>query len=151
MIAGKTLPALQESRGAHAREDFPDRLDDHWMKHTLGSFDPAASKNEKVPTLHRLGRQDVQSIGTCDLAQRGGWASGALCRSCWAHSELHGLRMKAIQHSHTLPSREANLGSVMAVDNLSAADPDSCMREASPTCSQSNNVRTRQASGGWGS
>ena len=25
----------QESRGAHAREDFPDRDDDNWMKHTL--------------------------------------------------------------------------------------------------------------------
>ncbi|QTC90793.1 succinate dehydrogenase flavoprotein subunit [Brevundimonas goettingensis] len=25
----------QESRGAHAREDFPDRHDDEWMKHTL--------------------------------------------------------------------------------------------------------------------
>jgi succinate dehydrogenase / fumarate reductase flavoprotein subunit len=24
-----------ESRGAHAREDFPDRNDDEWMKHTL--------------------------------------------------------------------------------------------------------------------
>ncbi len=24
-----------ESRGAHAREDFPDRDDEHWMKHTL--------------------------------------------------------------------------------------------------------------------
>jgi succinate dehydrogenase / fumarate reductase flavoprotein subunit len=25
-----------ESRGAHAREDFPDRDDKNWMKHTLG-------------------------------------------------------------------------------------------------------------------
>jgi succinate dehydrogenase / fumarate reductase flavoprotein subunit len=25
----------QESRGAHAREDFPDRNDETWMKHTM--------------------------------------------------------------------------------------------------------------------
>jgi succinate dehydrogenase / fumarate reductase flavoprotein subunit len=25
----------QESRGAHAREDFPDRDDENWMKHTV--------------------------------------------------------------------------------------------------------------------
>lgn len=29
----------KESRGAHAREDFTKRDDDHWMKHTLGYFD----------------------------------------------------------------------------------------------------------------
>jgi succinate dehydrogenase / fumarate reductase, flavoprotein subunit len=28
-----------ESRGAHAREDFPDRDDTHWMKHTLAWLD----------------------------------------------------------------------------------------------------------------
>ncbi|MBY0563011.1 MAG: succinate dehydrogenase flavoprotein subunit [Hyphomonadaceae bacterium] len=28
-----------ESRGAHAREDFPERDDDHWMKHTLAWLD----------------------------------------------------------------------------------------------------------------
>jgi succinate dehydrogenase / fumarate reductase flavoprotein subunit len=33
-----------ESRGAHAREDFPDRDDHNWMKHTLAWFDPASGK-----------------------------------------------------------------------------------------------------------
>jgi len=34
----------QESRGAHAREDFPDRNDKTWMKHTLAWFDDATGK-----------------------------------------------------------------------------------------------------------
>ncbi|HKT54231.1 MAG TPA: succinate dehydrogenase flavoprotein subunit [Caulobacteraceae bacterium] len=33
-----------ESRGAHAREDFPDRDDAEWMKHTLTWFDDATGK-----------------------------------------------------------------------------------------------------------
>ncbi|WP_026380310.1 succinate dehydrogenase flavoprotein subunit [Afifella pfennigii] len=31
-----------ESRGAHAREDYPDRDDENWMKHTLAFVDEAA-------------------------------------------------------------------------------------------------------------
>src|SRR6202162_5298852 len=33
-----------ESRGAHAREDFPDRDDKNWMKHTLAWIDDATQK-----------------------------------------------------------------------------------------------------------
>jgi succinate dehydrogenase / fumarate reductase flavoprotein subunit len=33
-----------ESRGAHAREDYPDRNDKTWMKHTLSWFDDATGK-----------------------------------------------------------------------------------------------------------
>ncbi len=34
----------KESRGAHAHEDFPDRDDKTWMKHTLAWFDDATGK-----------------------------------------------------------------------------------------------------------
>jgi len=36
--------AREESRGGHAREDFPDRDDEKWMKHTLSWFDPKTGK-----------------------------------------------------------------------------------------------------------
>jgi succinate dehydrogenase flavoprotein subunit len=34
----------EESRGAHAREDFPKRDDENWMKHTLSWFDAKTGK-----------------------------------------------------------------------------------------------------------
>ena len=37
----KSAVARQESRGAQAREDFPDRDDENWMKHTLVWVEPA--------------------------------------------------------------------------------------------------------------
>ena len=36
--------ARKESRGAHAREDFTERDDKNWMKHTLSYFDQATGK-----------------------------------------------------------------------------------------------------------
>ena len=38
-----------ESRGAHAREDFPDRDDKNWMKHTLAWLDRARQGHDRLP------------------------------------------------------------------------------------------------------
>jgi succinate dehydrogenase (ubiquinone) flavoprotein subunit len=43
----------KESRGAHAREDFTERDDKNWMKHTLGWFDAETKSKEKVKIGYR--------------------------------------------------------------------------------------------------
>jgi len=40
MVSIKSAINRPESRGAHAREDYPDRNDDNWMKHTLAWLEP---------------------------------------------------------------------------------------------------------------
>jgi len=42
----------QESRGAHAREDFSDRDDETWMKHTLAWVDEAGKVNIDYRPVH---------------------------------------------------------------------------------------------------
>ena len=53
----------QESRGAHAREDFPDRDDNNWMKHTLAWVDgKGAVKIDYRPVHAYTMSNDVEYI-----------------------------------------------------------------------------------------
>jgi succinate dehydrogenase / fumarate reductase flavoprotein subunit len=42
----------KESRGAHAREDFQDRDDEDWMKHTLTSMDESGKVTIDYRPVH---------------------------------------------------------------------------------------------------
>jgi succinate dehydrogenase / fumarate reductase, flavoprotein subunit len=53
----------QESRGAHAREDFPNRDDENWMKHSLAWLDGKGQvKLDYRPVHMNTLTQDVQPI-----------------------------------------------------------------------------------------
>merc|ERR1712066_67440 len=45
--------ARKESRGAHAHENFPDRDDENWMKHTLSFLDKPYVEDAKVVLKYR--------------------------------------------------------------------------------------------------
>ena len=42
----------KESRGAHAREDFPDRDDENWQKHTLVKVDEKGGTRFEFRPVH---------------------------------------------------------------------------------------------------
>merc|ERR1719174_1480319 len=43
----------KESRGAHAHENYPDRDDKNWMKHTLGYYEPERAGDTKLSIDYR--------------------------------------------------------------------------------------------------
>eukprot|EP00415_Alexandrium_ostenfeldii_P005047 UN5047 len=46
--------ARKESRGAHAHENYPDRDDTNWMKHTLSYLDKPYVEDAKVVLKYRV-------------------------------------------------------------------------------------------------
>ena len=53
----------QESRGAHAREDFKDRDDKNWMKHTVAWIDEAGKvKIDYRPVILHTLTSDVEPV-----------------------------------------------------------------------------------------
>jgi len=48
----------EESRGAHAREDYPDRDDENWMKHTLARIDDGGTVTLDYRPVHSFTLSD---------------------------------------------------------------------------------------------
>ena len=63
----------KESRGAHAREDFTQRDDEHWMKHTIGWFEYPGEDVAKVRSM-------LQTLHLCMLSSAFKQAASHLAR-----------------------------------------------------------------------
>ena len=80
-----------ESRGAHAREDFTERDDENWMKHSLSYFDFDEAKTEvayRGPPVHTE-REELMAVHLFSENIEAEWGAGECFRTKYSNLTVY--------------------------------------------------------------